>query len=83
MGIVMTVTVRYFALLRDRAGTAQEDYKTDATTVRALIDELITEKALGLASPLIRAAVNGEFVPDDFAINDGVEIVLIPPVSGG
>lgn len=77
------VTVRYFAVLRDRAGCAEDVVSTNATTVRQLVDELIKSRNLGLSSPLIRPALNGAFVEDDVEICDGDEIVLIPPVAGG
>lgn len=79
----MTVRVRYFAVLRDRAGVADEAVETAATTARGLVDELIESRGLGLPSPLIRVAINGAFVADDMPLNEGDEVVLIPPVAGG
>ncbi len=79
----MKVKVRYFAVLRDRAGVSDEVFETGPTTVRQLVDELISKRTLGLDSPLIRAAVNGRFAGDGEQLKEGDEVVLIPPVAGG
>ena len=80
---LISVRVRYFAVLRDRAGVGEEPYETDAVTVRALVEELIVNRSLGLPSPLVRAALNGQFAADDDPITEGDELVLLPPVAGG
>ena len=79
----MTVTVRYFAVLRDRAGTSFESVTTDAKTVRELVDKLIVDRKLGLPPSLVRIAKNGAFVEDNSLLTDGDEVVLLPPVAGG
>lgn len=79
----MTVRVRYFAVLRDRAELAEESISCEPQSARALVDDLIERRNLGLASPLIRIAVNGAFVSDETLLSDGDEVVLIPPVAGG
>lgn len=79
----MKVTVRYFAVLRDRAGVSEEILETPCASVGDLIRELISSRSLGLSATLIRPAVNGAFVPESHALSDGDEVVLIPPVAGG
>lgn len=79
----MTITVRYFAVLRDRRGLPEESLSGEFSTVRALVDSLIDEYQLDLPSVLIRVAQNGAFVADDALVKDGDVIVLIPPVAGG
>jgi molybdopterin synthase catalytic subunit/molybdopterin converting factor small subunit len=73
----MTVRVRLFAGLRERAGWSEREL--DAATVadvwRAL--DLGTEPA-GLLY-----AVNREYATRDRALADGDEVAVIPPVSGG
>lgn len=76
-----TVDVRYFALFRERAGVDGERISTDASTVADLYSEL--EPRLGLASNLVRAAVNGDFVQNDHPLKEGDEVVFVPPVAGG
>jgi molybdopterin converting factor small subunit len=79
----MNVTVRYFAVLRDQAGCSQEDFFTNETKARDIVNELISVRNLGLQSSLIRIAVNGVFVDDHTLVTEGDELVLIPPVAGG
>ena len=73
----MTVRVRLFAGLRERAGWSQRDVEaaTVADVWRAL--ELGDEPA-GLLY-----AVNKEYATADRTLADGDEVALIPPVSGG
>ncbi|MBX7135358.1 MAG: MoaD/ThiS family protein [Fimbriimonadaceae bacterium] len=79
----MRVKVRYFAVLRDRRGLAEETLELEGQTARQLADHLIGKHQLDLPSPLIRVAINGVFVADDTDIKDGDTVVLIPPVAGG
>jgi MoaE-MoaD fusion protein len=73
----VTVRVRLFAGLRERAGWSQREIEapTVADIWRAL--ELGDEPA-GLLY-----AVNKEYATPDRALLDGDEVALIPPVSGG
>lgn len=79
----MTVRVRYFAILRDRRGLAEESVVIESTTAREFADHLTRTYRLGLPASLVRVAVNGEFVVDTHPLADGDEVVLIPPVAGG
>ena len=73
----MTVTVRLFAGLRERAGWATR--AVDAATVADVWPAL----ALGDEPPGLLYAVNKEYAPRDQTLADGDEVALIPPVSGG
>lgn len=79
----MRVRVRYFAVLRDRAGVAEEWIETNASSVRSFVDEVLALHDFGLQPNILRVAVNGEFVDDGHTLRDMDEVVLIPPVSGG
>ncbi len=76
----MTVTVRLFAQLRERAGAREVslDLPEDATVQDAL------RRLDGLADglPLVMA-VNREYASADQRLDAGDELALIPPVSGG
>jgi len=81
--------VLYFAWLRAKAGTGEENLTppADVTTVAALVDWLKTRSA-GLAEAfadmrLIRVAVNQDYVGLDHPIKAGDEIAFFPPVTGG
>ncbi|NUR77394.1 MAG: hypothetical protein HOQ28_14055 [Thermoleophilia bacterium] len=73
----MTVRVRLFAGLRERAGWSQRD--VDAATVGDVWNAL----ELGTEPDGLLYAVNKEYATRDRALADGDEVALIPPVSGG
>lgn len=80
---MIKVQVRYFAVLRDRRGLASETVETSAATAGQLVRQLISENRLGLPEALIRVAKGTEFVEHDCEIQNGDQLVLIPPVAGG
>jgi len=76
----MEVSVRLFAMLRERAGARELTLElSDGASVREALDRLA-----GLADglPLVMA-VNREYAPEDQVLAPGDELALIPPVSGG
>jgi molybdopterin synthase catalytic subunit len=73
----VTVRVRLFAGLRERAGWSQRD--VEAATVADIWKTL----ELGEEPPGLLYAVNKEYATADRALADGDEVALIPPVSGG
>ena len=73
----MTVRVRLFAGLRERAGWSHREI--DAATVADVWRAL----ELGDEPAGLLYAVNKEYATPDRALEDGDEIALIPPVSGG
>jgi molybdopterin converting factor subunit 1 len=76
----MEVTVRLFAMLRERAGARELTLELpDGARVRDALAEL-GDLAAGL--PLVMA-VNREYAPEDQVLDAGDELALIPPVSGG
>jgi MoaE-MoaD fusion protein len=82
----MTVTVRLFAMLRERAGRDELDLElAEGATVADAMRALRDRDGLGdvLERMPVRAAVNREYVTDDTLLSSGDELALIPPVSGG
>jgi molybdopterin synthase catalytic subunit len=73
----VTVRVRLFAGLRERAGWSQRE--VDAQSVAEVWDAL----GLGDEPNGLLYAVNKEYATRDRALVDGDEVALIPPVSGG
>jgi MoaE-MoaD fusion protein len=73
----VTVRVRLFAGLRERAGWSQREI--DAATVADIWRAL----ELGDEPAGLLYAVNKEYATPDRALLDGDEVALIPPVSGG
>jgi molybdopterin converting factor subunit 1 len=81
----MKVKVKFFAILRERAGTAEvvKDIQ-DGSTVAQLWQGLQQDYPK-LAVPGIRLlyAVNQNYVVPHHVLQDQDEVVFIPPVSGG
>ncbi|MFH1560390.1 MAG: molybdopterin converting factor subunit 1 [Chloroflexota bacterium] len=80
----MRVSVRFFALYRERAGTSQiETELPDGATVKELLIQLRgAYTSLPLADSVL-IAVNSEYVSPETPLHEGDEVVFIPPVSGG
>jgi sulfur-carrier protein len=81
----LTVTVKLFAAYQDAYGVSELCLRLPiGTTVAEVRDRLITEHpALEEWRGLTRFGVNLEFAEPDTVLQDGDELVLIPPVSGG
>ena len=85
----MTVTMVYFAWIRERIGTGEErvDPPASVTTIAELVDWLALSSpghAAAFADPArLRAALDQAFVPIDAPIAGAREIALFPPVTGG
>ncbi len=78
-----TISVQYFALLREQRGVAEETIVTSAATPAALYEELHARHQFTLPGHRIRAAVNDAFVAPSTPLRDGDRVVFIPPVAGG
>ena len=78
----MSVTVLYFASLRDAAGMASETVVLPPS-LPALYEALRARHEFSLPREQLRVAVDGEFSSWDAMVRDGAEIAFIPPVSGG
>ena len=85
----MTITILYFARLREAFGTASERIALPAG-VRDLasLQELLRGRGGAWAEELadgrpVRAAVNQDMARGDTRIADGDEIAFFPPVTGG
>jgi adenylyltransferase/sulfurtransferase len=63
-----SVTIRYFAVLRDQRGLASETIETSAATPRALYDDLAARHGLMLGRDRLRVAVNDAFADWDDAL---------------
>lgn len=78
----MSVTVLYFACLRDAAGVASETVEKPVSLTN-LYAELQLRHGFAMAREKLRVAVDGAFSDWNAAVPDGAEIAFIPPVSGG
>ena len=86
MGVeALKVTVRLFAVYRERAGTAQIELPLPEGATVALLAEDVIRRYPGItrdAATLV-VAVNQEYQDHDHVLSSGDEVALIPPVSGG
>ncbi len=81
----MRIRVRLFAVQRELAGTREVglDVSPDATVADAW-DALVKQyPALGPGRDFVRFARNGAYADATTALQDGDEVAMIPPVSGG
>ena len=82
-----TVTVRFFASVREALGRGSESVHTEAGTLGALRDELIArgEPYSGALArgKAVRMALDQLMSAEDAALADGAEVAFFPPVTGG
>lgn len=78
-----SVTVQYFALLREQARRSEETVTTAAADPAGLFAELRARHGFTLAPDRLKVAVNDEFAAWDTALREGDRVVFIPPVAGG
>ena len=77
----MTITVRYFASLRETVGRAED--RLDASGIGTVAD-VWAHLAAGTALPeRVLIAVNHEYTDLAHPVKDGDEVALFPPVTGG
>jgi molybdopterin synthase sulfur carrier subunit len=76
----MTITVRYFASLKERIGRTQDQlaYRDHLTVLN--VWQLLNNQELP-ANTL--TAVNMDYVELDYVVHDGDEVAFFPPVTGG
>ena len=77
----MLLQIKYFGLLTEITGCADEQFDFSGTTVNELLLELST-KYPELITNDFKVAVNQEIVSNDTLIKDD-KIALLPPFSGG
>jgi molybdopterin synthase sulfur carrier subunit len=82
---VITVTVKLFAAYQEAYGLTELVLEfSQCTPVQAVCDRLIAEHPqLAQWRNLTRFGINLQFVAPDTLMQEGDEVVLIPPVSGG
>lgn len=77
----MTITVKYFASLREQIGIDQEEIKADGvSTVKDLLT--LSTSASHLPENTL-VAVNRQYGGFDSTVKAGDEVAFFPPVTGG
>ena len=80
----MILQLTTFGVARDiiGAGEASFEFRNGVTVLE--VKQFLKERYPALADlQHFDLAVNESYRPDDFPINEGDEVVIIPPVSGG
>lgn len=83
------LTILYFAWLRERVGSAQEELPIPdgVETVAGLVDYLSARDERHAAAfsnrRTVRCAVNQEFADPASPVRPGDEVAFFPPVTGG
>ncbi|MFZ9477314.1 MAG: molybdenum cofactor biosynthesis protein MoaAD [Gammaproteobacteria bacterium] len=78
-----TLTVQYFALLREQAGCSAETVRSTARTPAELYAELASRHPFSLSQDMLKVAINAEFGDWAQPLAEGDTVVFIPPVAGG
>lgn len=83
----MTVTVKFFASLRDVTGIEEIQHEFEGVSLTDLIVSLkkaLTHEAfVEITAKNVKVALNQELIDDSAAISDGDEVAFLPPVTGG
>lgn len=78
-----SVTIEYFAQLREQAGHGREVVDSTAASLSALYDELKQRHGFRLPTTQLRVAVDAAFADWQQPLTEGSVVVFIPPVAGG
>ena len=81
----MKITIKLFAAYQEAYDRSELIWNfAKPVTVNEVLDRIIDEKPeLKQWREVTRFGVNLQFVEEDTLLNDGDEVVFIPPVSGG
>jgi molybdopterin converting factor subunit 1 len=82
---MITVRVKLFANVKDIVGSGEMDLKlSDGADISEIFQELaIRAPGVQFWKGHLRFAVNREYVTGKRTLNNGDEVAVIPPVSGG
>ena len=76
----MSITVRFFASLRDRVGLESIEIEADDLDSVQDVWQILVEQE---PDARVLAAVNARHAALDAKVRDGDEIAFFPPVTGG
>ena len=79
----MKINVNYYAMFREQAGYSGEVVEAGCGDAVALFERLKETHGFSMGRSHVRLAVNDALVGWDAPLNDGDQIVFIPPVAGG
>ncbi len=82
-----TITIKYFASIREALGQSSEQVASRAASLGALRAELVARggtyaDCMG-AGKAVRMALNQTMCDEGAVLPDGAEVAFFPPVTGG
>jgi len=77
----MSITVKFFASLRETIGKSDVSLDADNITTAADVWQIATDNHNPISNMLI--AINMEYASLDETVKDGDEVAFFPPVTGG
>jgi molybdopterin synthase sulfur carrier subunit len=80
---IVRVRLKYFASIRERLGRREDEVDVPAGATVAQVWERLVAECPALGEQRYRPAVNQEYTDSEHRLQDGDELVFIPPVSGG
>lgn len=78
-----TITVRYFAMFRERAGLAEETLTLNANTAAEVFSATQHRHGSSESAGHCKVAINDVMADWDSPVNEGDTVLLFPPVAGG
>jgi molybdopterin synthase sulfur carrier subunit len=78
-----SITVEYYAQLREQAGCSRELLATGVALLAVLYGELRQRHGFRLDTAQLKVAVNAQFRDWEQPLAEGDVVVFIPPVAGG
>ncbi|MFC5051530.1 NTP transferase domain-containing protein [Rubritalea spongiae] len=78
-----SITIRYFAQLRELAKCDTEEVTTESVTPSGLYEELKSRHNFPHKQKQLMVAINDDFADWATPLKPGDEVVFIPPVAGG
>ena len=78
-----SITIEYFALLREQRGCQSETILTELETAADLFEDMKAKYSFSLKRNNVRVAINQEFRDWTDKLENNDVVVFLPPVAGG
>lgn len=79
----ITVTVKYFASLKEESGRTEEQVRTIDRTPARLYETLRDRYCFNVDREPLQVAVNHQLSTWDTSLSSGDTVAFLPPVAGG
>ena len=79
----MRISVRFFASFRELAGLSQVELEVPYGSTTDNLRQLLLERFPSFQRGPMLMAVNAEFADPEQVLQNGDEVALFPPLSGG